>query len=471
MDTQTTDSPQVRIRQVERRQRDQVDVTNTTSDDLAVAVLRIIIKQQADAPRLFVQPGGSLCRKRDAGQGPIETLDEKKLKAELGHAIIFIERKGPGVTVALDDAPAGLVNAILNADRWPDALREEFPKLEHALDAPYFTKDGVLIQTDGYNYETNTYLTLAEPLKNMPPVSERPTKKEVYDAGKLLTEDLLGGFTFTSPAGRAHAVAAMICGFVKPILRGLVPMTVIIAPRVGEGKSLLANTITRVINGRAAYNMSAKLDDTEVEKRITAIFRAALDHILLDNVPDDGRLESTALASVLTSEEWAGRRLGHTDIRTSPNKLTWYATGNKITLARDLERRSMPIIMDSKTERPQDRVFTRNIKTWVVEERGKLVHAVLTIIKYWFCEGQPRFTARQKGSYEEYMAVVGGILDAAGSAKVSGRRWKAQTSSPRRVSRTTPTRVCAVSSSRGKRDSGIRPPKSPVSWSTHRRAS
>src|SRR5262245_20136454 len=169
-----------------RRQRPEVSVTNTTSDDLATLVLNILTEQQKDAPRLFVQPGGTLCRKRDEGRGPVEVLEDKKLKAELGHAILFVDLNGSGQLVALDDAPAGLVNAILNADRWADSLRAEFPKLEYVLDSPYFTAEGRLVQTDGYDFDTHTYLTLAPSLVNMPQVPERPTANDVYDAGRLL---------------------------------------------------------------------------------------------------------------------------------------------------------------------------------------------------------------------------------------------------------------------------------------------
>jgi hypothetical protein len=144
-----------------------------------------------------------------------------------------------------------------------------------------------------------------------------------------------------------------------------------------------------------------------------------LDHVLLDNIPDDGKLESSALASVLTAEEWAGSRLGHTDIRVDLNRLTWYATGNRISLAEDLARRSMPILIDSGMEKPQARTFDKNIKTWTMEHRGELVHAVLVLIRNWFCKGQPLST-RTKGSYERYMAVVGGILDAAGLSEGFG---------------------------------------------------
>src|SRR5262245_35864497 len=48
------------------------------ADDLATLVLNILTEQQKNAPRLFVQPGGTLCRKRDEGRGPVEVLEDKK---------------------------------------------------------------------------------------------------------------------------------------------------------------------------------------------------------------------------------------------------------------------------------------------------------------------------------------------------------------------------------------------------------
>ena len=52
------------------------------------------------------------------------------------------------------------------------------------------------------------------------------------------------------------------------------------------------------------------------------------------------------------------------------------------------------------------------------EHRGEVVHAVLTLIRAWFNADRPMFTARTKGSYEEYMGIVGGVLDVAGLSEV-----------------------------------------------------
>jgi len=55
-----------------------------------------------------------------------------------------------------------------------------------------------------------------------------------------------------------------------------------------------------------------------------------------------------------------------------------------------------------------------NLLTWVAENRGKLVWAVLTLGRAWFAAGQPEAQTPKIGGYDGWVRTIGGILVNAG---------------------------------------------------------
>src|SRR2546425_1059933 len=246
----------------------------------------------------------------------------------------------------------------------------------------------------------------------MPAISNNPLDTEVRNARDLLLIELLGDFPVDREASRANALAEMLLAFVREMIDGPTPLHLIDAPAPGTGKGLLADVVSIPATGRAAEVMAEGQDDEEWRKRITAVLMKGPTFIVLDNIAR--RLDSAALASALTGPVWKDRILGKTETATVPNRAVWLATGNNIVASNEIARRSLLIRIDARTDRPWQRkdFRHRDLRTWVRENRDKIIHACLTLTQAWIAADKPAGDA-MLGSFEAWANTLGGILKTA----------------------------------------------------------
>jgi hypothetical protein len=88
---------------------------------------------------------------------------------------------------------------------------------------------------------------------------------------------------------------------------------------------------------------------------------------------------------------------------TVPTACTWFATGNNLTVKGDLITRIVPVVLDPACERPEERQFDRDLHTWVLRHRGRLVTARLTVLRAYHVAGRP-------GSRAEKLRAVRGLV-------------------------------------------------------------
>jgi hypothetical protein len=235
----------------------------------------------------------------------------------------------------------------------------------------------------------------------------------VTDAKKLLFDELLSDFDFSYPdSARAHLVALFLQPFVRQMIDGATPMYLIEASIRGAGKGLLADVFSLITTGQTTPITPFALERTELEKRITADLAAGQQIMAFDNVT---RLGGQVLDAVLTSQRWRGRILGQSKIVNLPNTATWLATANNVELLGDTPRRIIPIRLEPKSERPEDRMNFKHIRLrhWVRQNRIQLVNALISLVAHWIDAGRPK-VAPTLGSYEEWADVMGGILESVG---------------------------------------------------------
>ena len=135
--------------------------------------------------------------------------------------------------------------------------------------------------------------------------------------------------------------------------------------------------------------------------------------ILLDNINTAGgrKLDSPALASVLTATTWTDRILKETQMTDLPNKALWFLTANNPQMSRELARRSVRIRLVPAEEQPWLRTAFKypDLKGWARTNRGRLIWAALILARAWQVG---RLRGKQRlGSYESWSEVIGGILD------------------------------------------------------------
>ena len=98
--------------------------------------------------------------------------------------------------------------------------------------------------------------------------------------------------------------------------------------------------------------------------------------------------------------------------------MVWLASGNNMQFKGDTARRIVPIDLDPKMERPEERTGFQHtpLTSWVQQERPRLTVAALTIIKAYFEAGCPAQSVTPMGSFEQWSDLVRQALIWAGEA-------------------------------------------------------
>src|ERR1700682_1325981 len=130
-----------------------------------------------------------------------------------------------------------------------------------------------------------------------------------------------------------------------------------------------------------------------LKKAVLAILIAGDAVVLINNVAKP--VDSAALCAVLTSANYSDRVLGVSQKVTVPTNATWLLTGNSIEFVGDLTTRVLLSVLDPEVEHPEERPFRRNLAEYIIEHRGDLVSAALTIPLAYLAAGSPAVKARR----------------------------------------------------------------------------
>lgn len=315
-----------------------------------------------------------------------------------------------------------------------EAPHADLPELEAVINTPVFGASGQLLARPGYHAADRLWYAHDGLVLEDVPIA--PIAGELHEAVSLVA-DLLVDFDFATESDRTHAVAALVLRFVRALVKGPTPLTLIEAAAPGTGKSLLASVISTVVIGRVIEPTTFESDEAETRKKITTLLQGGAEIIAVDNVRNG--IDSAAWAAALTSEWWRDRALGSNSEIVVPNTATWIATANNPRVTTEIARRVARVRLQSRMERPQDRAgFTHpKILEWAADNRAELVRAVLVMVRAWQAAGSPAGKGTL-GSYESWVEVVGGIVQHAGFggflessrelyelADVEGSEWRA----------------------------------------------
>jgi hypothetical protein len=282
------------------------------------------------------------------------------------------------------------------------------PRLQRIVYAPAFDRDGTLCRTPGYNGSNGGIFYAAT--SDLHALNLDMTLDE---ARGLILNELLGDFPFTGDAERAHAVALLLLPFVRDLIDGPTPLHLIEKPSAGTGGTLLATALLWPALGRDVAMMTEGRDEDEWRKRLIAKLGTSPIVTVIDNLRR--RLDSAALASILTARTAEDRLLSTSTIMTVPVTCAWVATGNNPALSNEITRRTVRIRLDAHVDRPWLRGGFRHpdLRGWMQEHRADLVAAALVIVGRWFDAGRPR-GAKRMGQFEAWSETMGGILVHAG---------------------------------------------------------
>lgn len=399
--------------------------------------VKAIQRSNYPEPQIFQRLGKLVrLRNRRAGvSGTEESLSEIESISQdalFGYLTIIADWKRHSEKGLVPVKPDSKIAPSILASVDPD-----LPTLARVVATPFISRDGILVDDPGYHRPDSTYLD-PKGFLIVPTVSKHPSGQELDAALNLLRNELFGDFPFVSASDRAHALAALLLPFIRNLIRGETPLHGVEAPTPGTGKGLLVNVISIIATGMLPEKRSLPTNDDEIRKMITAELSRGKPMIVLDNAPSS-ILDSPSLAAVLTANPWADRLLGQSLIVSYPNLALWLITGNNIRLSSELSRRYVPIRIDPKRDRPWLRsgFLHSDLVGWAQDHRAELVWAALTIIQAWIVKGRPKSEV-QFGSFENWAATLGGILELVGvpgflgnlnsvyeSADAEGQEWRA----------------------------------------------
>jgi hypothetical protein len=264
------------------------------------------------------------------------------------------------------------------------------------------SSDGHIQRHSGYNERSRYHLA--------PSVDDWPRfDGSAKDAVAYLDTEIFEGFPFDSRASRAGAFALMLLPFIRPMIDGPTPLHFVDAPDPGTGKSLLVKACLMPSMGRPPASIPFPINEPDVEKLIFSMAMEGRSAIFFDNLTH--KINSPSFTQAITSDRISGRILGQSATREIVFRSVMAATANNGRISEDMARRSVWIRLDAKVEDPHLRTGFRheNLLRFIDQNRGRVVGAVLRLVDHWLAAGRPGSPA-QKGSFESWVNVVGGIL-------------------------------------------------------------
>jgi hypothetical protein len=320
----------------------------------------------------------------------VMTADGLVLLAHSACRPFVIKAKKDG-TLCEADARLPRSFAVMYLD-WRGEWR--LPVLNGIATAPLLQEDGTINSAEGYDPASGMWCESVPDLTALVP--ERPTKADAVSALRLIREtfktfcfadaetidDAAAGVPVVDVGkapGRDESsfLAALLTAVCRPSLHLAPGVLLRAAPMsgAGAGKGLLARCICIIAFGREPHAVTAGATAEELEKRIAAELIEGSPALFLDNL-NNTAFKSNLLASAITERPARVRLLGKSQMVPLNASAFVILTGNGLTVSEDLARRFVAVDFDPRTEDPEARPFTTDIRAEVTVRRNELLAAL-----------------------------------------------------------------------------------------------
>lgn len=168
----------------------------------------------------------------------------------------------------------------------------------------------------------------------------------------------------------------------------------------GAGKGLLARCMCIVAFGREPHAVTSGATSEELEKRIAAELMDGSPVLFIDNL-NNTAFKSDLLASAITERPARVRLLGKSQMLPLNASALVILTGNGLAVSEDLSRRFIAVELEPRTEDPEARPFTNDIRADVTTRRTELLAAALTIWR-WGRQTTDIPAGSRLGSFEQW---------------------------------------------------------------------
>jgi putative DNA primase/helicase len=335
---------------------------------------------------------------RKAGSTVILPVGRDWLLLALSRAADFRKYDRRAKALRRIDPPGAVAAAMIAA-----AGEWTVPSLAGIVTAPTLRNDATLLDRPGYDAASHLYAEF-DPAA-FPTIKRQPTRADATAALATLA-DVFSECVFVDGAGSPHAsvaIAAVLTACVRHAL-SQAPAFGLSAHQQSSGKTTTAKVAAQVALGRDPPVVAPTDDENELKKALFAILLAGDTVVLIDNVAKP--VDSAALCAALTSAIYSDRLLGASQTISVPTAVTWLLTGNNLVVVGDLTTRVLLCGLDPEVERPEERDFQRkNFTDYVLEHRGALVAAALTIPLAYAAAGAPAVNA-PRSRFTDWDALV-----------------------------------------------------------------
>jgi hypothetical protein len=332
----------------------------------------------------------------------------------------FLKYNGRSKDWVAVDAPDRVADAYLNRHgTW------KLPILTRITNAPFLREDGSICEQPGYDPASGM---LYKPDGHcFPPIPQYPSKAEASAALQTISK-LIEHFPFVSDADRSVGLSAILTALDRHAM-ATAPLHAFTSPSAGTGKSLLVDIAAMLATGRLMPVISQGRSEEELEKRLGAALLAGDVVVSIDNCEHE--LQSVFLCQALTQQKLNIRVLGLSRNVETPSTTTFFATGNNLTIAGDLTRRSLLSSVDAHCEHPERREFDFDPIAVARANREQLVVAGLTVLRAWHI-AREELEWPPLGSFEQWSYRIRAPLLWLGEADPCNTTIKVQEADPRR---------------------------------------
>jgi len=252
-------------------------------------------------------------------------------------------------------------------------------------------------------YHNNTYYDACPTLFDVPPK---------YD--KRILDELLIDFPFAEEFDKINFLSLLITPLIRSALRGNVPMFLIRSSLPRTGKTKLAENVLGIIYyGDDAPAMQFAGTEEERKKCIFAMLLRGDTICHLDNISD--YLDSAVLSSLITAKTIQDRVLGMSKMINVPNMVTLVATGNNPRATGEIIKRTVPITLQPKTDKPElrDDFIHPDLRKYIFANRRRIYGCLIGMVEKWKIAGKPSGKLKM-GGFEDWIESVSGIFDVVG---------------------------------------------------------
>lgn len=358
-------------------------------------------------PKPIFRFGSTISTVDEAGEIAPMTADRMMSWVENYLAFTRPTKDSPAVeSIGKDKA-----GAIMASDQFRSQLHEL--KGVSQVRLPTYTGEGdkrtVELAKEGFNPATGLF-TL-----NRIPYAEDMDEKAAWN---FLWHEGFKGFPFDlEGAEKKHKsrsfsvqIAAMLGVYCHSLFEEgtPAPMIVLNANQPGSGKSLLMRMILAPVHGAPAESGKPETEK-DFESVLDSAAIARKPYLVLD---DCRNLQSQALNRFVTSPVHECRLFHSQRLATIPKITQVLATGNGLTVSADLDRRALVVDLFEPGDATA-RTFKKPITTaWLFSDttRSRFLAALWSIVRRWRDAGMPMMDEHVKPSFEDWTALIGGIV-------------------------------------------------------------